>query len=95
MLKPFDLAQMKKKLGKFIDFDGLEKRFGVTAVQKGFIAPHHLFEALNVQVMENVEKGKHRLLGSILLDQGLITTTQVDDVLRSLPKRCAEPPKTA
>jgi len=47
---------------------------------------YHLIEALRIQVMEDIEKGKHRLIGRILLEQGLITFWQIDDVLKSMGK---------
>ena len=40
-----------------------EKRFGVVAVEKGFITPDQLFEALKVQVQEDLETETHRLVG--------------------------------
>jgi hypothetical protein len=64
----------------------LEKRFGVIAVDKGLITPDQLIEALKIQVTEDMEKGKHRLIGRILLEQGLITTEQIDEVLDELGK---------
>ena len=41
---------------------------------------------MNIQIVENVEKGKHRPLGTILFEQGLITNHQIDEVLSSLGK---------
>ena len=64
----------------------LEKRFGVLAVEKGFITAEQVVDALRIQVMEDIEKGKHRLIGRILLEQGLITLSRIDDVLKSLGK---------
>ena len=61
-----------------------EKRFGVVAVEKGFITPDQLFEALKVQVQEDLETETHRLVGEILLEQGLITAEQRDKVLEVL-----------
>ena len=58
-----------------------EKRFGVVAVEKGFITPDQLFEALKVQVQDDLETGNHRLLGEILLKQGTMTPSQIDEVL--------------
>lgn len=65
----------------------MEKRFGILAVEKGFITADELIEALRVQVLEDIEKGKHRLLGRILLEQGLLTREQIEDVLQMLGKR--------
>jgi hypothetical protein len=55
-------------------------------VEKGFITAEQVINALRIQVMEDIEKGKHRLIGRILLEQGLITLSQIDDLLDSLGK---------
>ena len=36
--------------------------------------------------MEDIEKGQHRFIGRILLEQGVITLSQIDDVLKSMGK---------
>jgi len=59
-------------------------RFGVVAVEKGFITPDQLFEALKVQVREDLEKETHRLLGEILLEQDAMIHEQRDEVLEVL-----------
>jgi len=64
----------------------LEKRFGVSAVKKGFITADEVIEALRIQVMEDIEKGQHRLIGRILLEQGCMTLSEIDDVLESIGK---------
>jgi hypothetical protein len=64
----------------------LEKRFGVLAVEREFITANQLIEAMRIQVMEDIEKGKHRLVGRILLEEGFITLSQIDDVLKSMRK---------
>ena len=65
---------------------GLEKRFGTIAVEKGFITLDQLVDAMNIQILEDVEKGVHRLIGEILLELGSITVSQIDEVLDSLIK---------
>jgi hypothetical protein len=62
----------------------VESRFGSIAVDKGFITMSQLIDALSIQAKENVEQGKHRLLGQILLDQGHITEAQIDEVLETM-----------
>ena len=57
------------------------KRFGVIAVEKGFISDNQLVEALSIQAKENLGSGDHRLLGQILLDLDYITEAQIDEVL--------------
>jgi len=66
---------MKKKL---------KNRFGTIAVDKGFIGSEQLVEALTIQAQENVEQGTHRLIGQILLDEGLLTESQIDEVLETM-----------
>ena len=62
----------------------LDKRFGVTAVEKGFITKDQLFEALKVQITEEIEKKEHRLIGRILYDLELLTLSQIDEVLDTI-----------
>jgi hypothetical protein len=69
-----------------METDHLEKRFGVLAVEKGLITADQVVEALRIQVSEDLEKGKHRLIGRILLEQGLITLSQIDEVLLATGK---------
>ncbi len=69
-----------------METEHLEKRFGVLAVENGLITANQVIEALRIQVMEDIKKGKHRLIGRILLEQGLLTLPQIDDVLRSMGK---------
>ena len=63
------------------------KRFGTIAVDKGYISEDQLIETLKMQAKENVKEGKHRLLGQIFLDEGLLTTTQVDEILETMSQR--------
>ncbi len=62
------------------------RRFGSLAVEKGFITLEQLFEAIKVQILEEVGADNHRLLGAILLEQNLITNPQIDSLLTSLGK---------
>jgi hypothetical protein len=61
-----------------------EKRFGVVAVEKGFITPDQLFDALKIQVQDDMEAGSHRLIGEILCAHDVMTSDQVDQVLQVL-----------
>lgn len=69
-----------------MEMEHLQKRFGVVAVEMGFITANQVIYAMRVQVTEDIEKGKHRLMGRILLEQGLITLPQIDHVLRLMGK---------
>ena len=64
----------------------LEKRFGVIAIESGYVTPKQFVDALKIQVMEDIEKGQHRLIGRILLEQGVMTLVQIDTVLEKLGK---------
>jgi hypothetical protein len=61
-----------------------EKRFGIIAIDKGFITAEDLVRGLTVQVNEDVRKIPHRLLGEIFFDIGLMTDQQIDEVLGSI-----------
>ena len=69
-----------------MEIQHLEKRFGVIAIEKEFITPEQFVEALKIQVMDDVEKGTHRLIGRIILEQGIMTLDQIDAVLDDLGK---------
>jgi hypothetical protein len=73
-------------IGGHMETEHLDRRFGVSAVGKGFVTADQIVEALRIQVMEDIEKGKHRLIGLILLEQGLITLSQIEDVLDFMGK---------
>ena len=62
--------------------EDLDKRFGVIAVEKGFITSVQLIEAMKIQIYEELEDNKRRIIGVILRDKGYITISQVDEVLK-------------
>ena len=62
----------------------LEKRFGTIAVEREFVTKTQLIEAINTQVIEDIEGKKHRLIGTILFEQGVINIQQIDEVLKSM-----------
>ncbi len=70
-----------------METEHLEKRFGIVAVEKGFVKPDEIVNALRTQVMEDIQSGRHRLIGRILLEQGKLTLAQIDEVLEILGKR--------
>jgi predicted nucleotide-binding protein (sugar kinase/HSP70/actin superfamily) len=61
-----------------------EKRFGMTAVEKGFVRPEQVFEAIEIQVKENMKQKKHRFIGVILVEQGYMRHSQIQEVLESM-----------
>ena len=75
---------MSDKPGKIEHY---EKRFGIIAIENGFITPDQLTEALKIQVYEDIEYKTHRLIGEILLDKDYITAMQIQEVLHLIFKR--------
>lgn len=69
-----------------METEHLEKRFGVIAIEEGFVTADQFIEALKVQLLEDFNKGKHRLVGRILLEQGNMSLDQIDRVLEILGK---------
>jgi hypothetical protein len=69
------MADLIKKMEQY------EKRFGVIAVEMGFITREDLNNAIKIQIMEEILDERHRLLGAILLEEGKITTEQIVSVL--------------
>ena len=67
-----------------METEQLEKRFGVLAVEKGFVSPEQIQEALEIQVTENIEKKKHRFIGTILVEQGHLKHSQTSEVLKAM-----------
>jgi hypothetical protein len=64
-------------------------RFGIIALEKGFITSRQLGKAVNAQLNEDLEKGKHRLIGEILVDMGFMTVSQVEELLDERKKGMA------
>ena len=61
-----------------------EKRFGITAVAKGYIKLEQLIEAIKIQVSEDVGHATHRLIGEILVEMGFITPAQIIEALDAM-----------
>ena len=75
---------MADKSGKIEHY---EKQFGIIAIEKGFISSDDLIGALKIQVEEDIEYKTHRLIGEILMDNDLITASQIQEVLDTLFKK--------
>lgn len=57
------------------------KFFGEVALEKKFVTPDQLYEALTLQARAKVEGREEKLLGQILLEQGFLNEAQVRQVL--------------
>jgi hypothetical protein len=64
-------------------------RFGIIALEKGFITSRQLGKAVNAQLSDDLEKGKYRLIGGILVNMGFMTVSQVEEVLDDQERRDA------
>jgi len=64
-----------------------DKRFGVIAVEKRFITKEQLFEALRIQVEEDLSGKPHTLIGIILIKVGYLTPEQADEILSVITKK--------
>jgi hypothetical protein len=64
-----------------------DKRFGVIAVEKGFITKEQLFEALKLQVEEDISGKPHTLIGVMLMKLGHLTREEADDILLAMKKK--------
>jgi len=60
------------------------KRFGMIAVDKGFVSPEDLKKVINIQLQEDLAGEKHRVIGCILFSLDLMTADQIDEVLNGL-----------
>ncbi len=77
------LIQKKSEMERKIT-QGNVKRFGVIAVEKGFITLEQLVEAMTLQIQEETEGKKHRIIGQILLSLGYLTSPQIDEVMETI-----------
>ena len=64
-----------------------DKRFGVIAVEKGFITNEQLFDAMKIQVEEDLEGKTHTLIGVILVRLGYLTHEQTEEILLEMRKK--------
>lgn len=64
----------------------VERRFGIVAIERGFITEDQLQEAILIQEKERDKTGKQRFIGRILADQGLISIAQIDEILNAMGK---------
>ena len=67
-----------------------EMRFGIIAINKGYVMPEQVIDALNIQVKEDMAAGKHRRIGMILLEKGHLTLAQINEVLEELESHQTE-----
>lgn len=64
-------------------------QFGYIAIELGYITKEQLEEALAEQENDDIDNKPHRLLGTVLIDKGWMTTEQVTLILEESLKRKA------
>jgi hypothetical protein len=79
----------KPKLSVGIEYP--QRRFGLIAIEKGFITVDDLWEAIVRQKAQDSAERRH--IGMILKDLGHLTISQIDEVLEAMAKE-GEPKKT-
>lgn len=67
-----------------MEAEHLKYRFGFIAVKKGFVTPEQVVGAFEIQLSEDLSTGSHKRMGEILLEQGLLDQSQLDEVLQTL-----------
>jgi hypothetical protein len=76
----------KREDGK-VTIEVRDKRFGVIAVEKGFISKEQLYEAIKTQIDEDLQSMPHRLIGRILIRLGYLTDGQAQEILIKMRKK--------
>ncbi|MGD2125515.1 MAG: hypothetical protein PVG99_05505 [Desulfobacteraceae bacterium] len=66
-----------------------QRRFGVIAIEKGFITADQLWEALVRQKTQDSGEIERRNVGMILKDMGYLSVSQVNEVLQAMEKEGA------
>jgi hypothetical protein len=66
--------------------ESIRKRFGVIAIEKGFVTAEQLIHAIEEQIRDEIGGKRHRLIGEILCEKGVMTKEQCDEVLIELGK---------
>lgn len=74
----------EKSLKRTIGIDLPQRRFGLIAIEKGFIKADHLYEALMRQRAQETGGAERRPLGMILKDLGYLSVSQINEILQTL-----------
>lgn len=70
-----------------MEIEHLERRFGVTAVKKGYTTSDQLVETLAIQIAEDISTGDHDPIGNILYEQRILTIGKINEVLGTIKKK--------
>ena len=64
-----------------------QRRFGLIALEKGFIKADQLYEALITQRAQETGGAERRRLGMILKDLGYLTVSQINEIMQTLESK--------
>ena len=64
--------------------------FGEIAVRLGFVKPKDVDAALKIQHEEKTKKNRHRLIGLIMLQMGVLGNDQLIDVLKEIENQSSK-----
>lgn len=78
------MPQLKRRKSDRTITGDLCRRFGAIAVQKGFVSVEQVKKAMADQIEDDMNGREHRLLGTILYDNGAISESQIEMVLVEL-----------
>jgi len=67
------------------------RRFGMIAVNRGYVTPIQLKEALAEQVEDDLSDRSHRLLGTIFFEKNLMTPNEIEQVVEELVRDKTRP----
>jgi len=67
-----------------MSFNSARKRFGYSAIKKGFITEDQFGEAMRIQISIEQKEGGSPLIGEIMVQEGLMTDEDVHDVIRDI-----------
>lgn len=79
----------RKRKKENLDKELTEKfclRFGMLAVEMGFVTPNQIKSALAEQVDDEISGRPHRVIGKILFEHGWMQPEQIDQVMSRLYK---------
>jgi len=68
-----------------------EKLFGIISMEKGFITPDDLINALIIQVKKQAKNGEQRFIREIFLDQNIMSVNQVVEVCDVVFQKSSRP----
>jgi len=68
-----------------------EKLFGIISMEKGFITPDDLINALIIQVKEQAKNGEQQFIREIFLDQNIMSVKQIIEVCDVVFQKSSRP----